>query len=264
MVFVPVRAMTPLLREGMLVRVLCLTFAVFLRAILLSWLALAAAHAAPDFLGTWSGEANGNPLTVTFAADGSGTANGEPLRWQRMGGLLFIEQAGEVLAYQVQVQGDAMTVIGGEFVAGVQLKRGKAAARPQAAAPLPTKPVIVSGGSRAGAELVGKWCKGGSFSANSGGGSSSSTCFELRADGSYSYAHEGSVSAYGGGYYGATASQDSDSGRWTSGANTLTAQSQRGTVTTYQIEKRNHPSTRDPMLCLNGECYVTYWQKAPW
>lgn len=234
-----------------------------LRRALLGLLLSVAAHAAPDFLGTWSGEANGAPLTVTLNADGSGSSNGESLSWQRMGGLLFIEQGGEVLAYQVQVQGDVMTVVGGEFVAGVQLRRGKAAAQPPAAALL-NKPVIVSGGTRAGAELVGKWCKGGSFSANSGGGSSSSTCFELRADGTYIYSHEGSVSAYGGGYYGATASQGSDSGRWTPGANTLTAHSQRGAVTTYQLEKRNHPSTRDPMLCLNGECYVTYWQKAPW
>jgi len=235
-----------------------------LPGLLLALSLAAAAHAAPDFLGTWSGEANGSPLTVTFDADGTGVANGEALRWQRMGGLLFIEQAGEVLAYQVSVSGDTLTVTGGEFVAGVQLRRGQAAAPPPRAVAL-SKPVISSPGHvSAGAELVGKWCKGGSFSANSGGGSSSMTCFELRADGTYTYAHEGSVSAYGNGYFGATASQDSDTGRWTPGANTLTAHSQRGTVTTYQLEKRNHPGTRDPMLCLNGDCYVTYWQKAPW
>lgn len=241
-----------------------LFIAFLLRVCVLAMLAISQAQAAPDFLGTWSGEANGAPVTVTLNADGSGSSNGESLTWQRMGGLLFIEQAGEVLAYQVQVQGNTMTVVGGEFVAGIELKRGQAAPPPPPAAALLNKPVIVSGSTRAGAELVGKWCKGGSFSANSGGGSSSTACFELRADGTYQYAYEGSASAYGSGYYGATASQDSDSGRWTMGGNTLTAHSQRGTVVTYQIEKRNHATTRDPMLCLNGECYVTYWQKAPW
>jgi hypothetical protein len=30
-------------------------------------------------------------------------------------------------------------------------------------------------------------------------------------------------------------------------------------------EKRNHPKNkRDPMICLNGECYVTFSNKPPW
>jgi hypothetical protein len=98
------------------------------------------------------------------------------------------------------------------------------------------------------------------FTANVGG-SSRSACFELRADGTYLYQHAGSSS----GAYGSTASQSSGAGRWRVSGNQLTAQSQRGNVNTYTLEKRNHPKNkRDPMICLDGECYVTFHNKPPW
>lgn len=112
---------------------------------------------------------------------------------------------------------------------------------------------------------MGKWCKGGAFSANAGGGSSSMTCFELRGDGRYTYQHEGSMSANAPGMWGGTSSQSADAGQWSVNANRLTARSQSGQVNTYTVEKRNHPKNhRDPMLCLDGECYTTYYQRAPW
>jgi hypothetical protein len=86
-----------------------------------------------------------------------------------------------------------------------------------------------------------------------------------KADGTYAYQHEGSMSANAPGMWGGTASQSSDAGRWNVSGNQLTAQSQRGTVNTYTLEKRNHPKNkRDPMICLNGECYVTYYNKPAW
>ena len=113
-------------------------------------------------------------------------------------------------------------------------------------------------------ELVGKWCEVKNFSANAGGGSASSSCFELRADCSYVYASERSMSAYAPGMYGGTSSSSNDAGRWSATASSITARSQRGTTTTYRLEKRNHPRNGDPMLCLDGDCYVTYYQKRPW
>ena len=45
----------------------------------------------------------------------------------------------------------------------------------------------------------------------------------------------------------------------------LTAQSQRGTVNTFTVEKRNHPKNkRDPMICLDGDCYTTAYNRPPW
>ncbi len=239
-----------------------------MRTILLSlWLLLASASAFanPALHGTWSAVVNGQPMVVNFVAGGAGTVDGQPMNWQTMGALLFIEQDGEVGTYQFQVQKQQLSVSGGIFGDTVVFARGMAAAKS-------AKRVL--GGSRGaesaiaaggGQELVGKWCRGGAFSANSGGGSSSMTCFELRGDGSYSYQHEGSVSAYSSGMYGGSASQSSDAGRWSVSGNRLTARSQDGQVNTYTLEKRNNPKNpRDPMLCLDGDCYTTYFQRAPW
>ncbi|MFZ5755859.1 MAG: hypothetical protein ACOY3X_03045 [Pseudomonadota bacterium] len=227
-----------------------------------------AAMAGPALVNTtWSGVVDGEPLTVSFGAGNAGTVNGEPMQWQLMGSLLFVEQGGEVVTYQVQQQGEKLNVSGGDFAAPVTLTRGTAAAKAAtaktaAATKAPGGGAAVSGGGR---ELVGKWCKGGSFSANAGGGSSSMTCFELKADGSYTYEHEGSMSAYAPGMWGGTSSQASDAGRWSVSGSKLTAKSNNGQVSSYALEKRNHPKNhRDPMICLDGDCYTSYWQKAPW
>lgn len=224
----------------------------------------AGANAAPLLTGSWSGTADGSPLTVQFAANGDGTVNGEPMHWQLMGNLLFVEQGGEVAGYQVQQQGDTLTVSGGGLASPAVLTRGTGAKAKAAGKPAGSS----SGGGDRGAlatELVGKWCKGGSFSANSGGGSSSMACFELRADGTYTYEYEGSMSAYAPGAWGGTASQNSDQGRWSVSGGALTARSVNGQTASYRLEKRNHPKNRrDPMICLDGDCYTSFWQKPAW
>lgn len=238
---------------------------------LVLWLCLlcaaAPACANPALQGTWSAVVNGQPMVVSFADGGGGAVDGKAMRWQTMGPLLFIEQDGEVGTYQFQLQGKQLNVSGGSLGGVAVFTRGKAAAK-GAAAPGTTQGAARGTGqatAAGGAELVGKWCKGGAFSASSGGGSSSMTCFELRGDGSYAYQHEGSISAYSSGMYGGSASQSADAGRWSVSGNRLTARSQSGQVNTYTLEKRNHPKNkRDPMLCLDGDCYTTYWQRAPW
>ena len=210
------------------------------------------AHASPALHGTWSATVEGQPLVVTFEANGTGSVNAAPMRWQAMGKLLFVQQqGGQPIGYSFEVKGDKLNVAGGDLNGTVTMSRGTAAA------------VVAKKDSvkqTSGQELVGKWCKMSTFTANTGG-SQRSTCFELRADGSYTYQHEGSSS----GAYGGTASQSSDAGRWKVSGNKLSAQSQRGTVSTYTLEKRNHPKNkRDPMICLDGECYVTFYNRAPW
>lgn len=45
----------------------------------------------------------------------------------------------------------------------------------------------------------------------------------------------------------------------------LTAHSRSGKVASYALEKRNHPKNkRDPMICLDGQCYVTFYNKPAW
>ena len=173
--------------------------------------------------------------------------------------MLFVEQQGQVATYQFQIKDEKLSVAGGNLTGVVVLTRGTAAADTARAKQAKAAPKA-STASGNGQELVGKWCKMTNFNANSGG-SSRSTCFELKPDGSYTYRYEGSMSAT----TGATASQSSDAGRWKVSGNQLVAQSQRGTTNTYTLEKRNHPKNKnDPMICLNGECYVTSYNKPPW
>ncbi len=224
------------------------------------------AHANPALHGTWSAaEVNGRPLVVTFDARGGGKINGQAMRWQTLGPLLAIEQNGETASYSFEVRGNKLLVSGGDLSGTATLTRGTAAAdaangrQPkQAATPAAKAP------SGNGQELVGKWCKMSTTTTNIGG-SSRMGCFELKPDGTYTYNYQGSMSANTPGMSGGTASQSSDAGRWKVSGNQLTAQSQRGTVNTYALEKRNHPKNkRDPMICLDGECYVTYYNKPAW
>ena len=221
------------------------------------------AHANPALHGTWSVAVDGQPFVVTFDAGGGGKVNATPMKWQTMGKLLFVQQqGGQVVTYSWDVKGDKLSVAGGDLNAPVSLSRGTAAAdaAKQASAKKPASQAAASAAATGGQELVGKWCKMSTFS-TSGGGSSRSTCFELRPDGTYTYQHEGSMSAT----TGSMASQSSDAGRWKVSGNQLTAQSRSGQVNTYTLEKRNHPKNkRDPMICLNGECYVTFYNKPPW
>lgn len=228
--------------------------------LLMSTLACAA-----ELAGIWRGNVNGEAATLELRKDGSGSFNGAALNWQVQLGMLFLESEGEVQAYSFSQDGNRMTVAGGDLAGPVTLERGgKAAAAPAPAAAAPAKR---SSGGGVRPELAGKWCYLGSFSANMGGGSQSEKCFELRANGTYSYHSESSISAYSNGnsgLWGGTNSSSDDQGRWTATADSLTAQSSSGQTVTYPIQLRNHPKTRDPMICLDGDCYVTQWQKASW
>src|SRR5687767_5037617 len=151
--------------------------------LLLTLLFALQAHASPALHGTWSVAVDGQPFVVTFDPSGAGKVNATPMKWQAMGKLLFVQQqGGQVITYSWEVKGDKLSVAGGDLNGVVSLSRGTAAA--DAVKSTSKSAAKTSTASSGGQELVGKWCKMTSFSANSGG-SSRSTCFELRADGSY-------------------------------------------------------------------------------
>lgn len=108
-------------------------------------------------------------------------------------------------------------------------------------------------------DLVGKWCYSANVNAQ-GGGRQSDICFTLKSDGTYEYYGEASSSNPNGG----AASQSWDYGRWSATATTLTARSNSGETKTYTLERRNHPKTGDPMLMVDGDAFVTFYQKRPW
>ena len=234
-------------------------------AIALSLIFAVPALANPALHGTWSGAVDGQPLIVTFEAGGGGRVNDAPMKWQALGRLLFVQKQGEAAqSYSFEVSGDRLSVAGGDLAGIVTLSRGTAAAEAakRTARTAPTAPQASGGG---GQELVGKWCKGSNFSATSGGGSSRMTCIELRPDGTYTYHSEGSMSASAPGMWGGTSSQSGDAGRWSVSGNRITAQSRSGQTTSYTLEKRNHPKNRrDPMICLDGDCYTTAYNRPAW
>jgi hypothetical protein len=108
-------------------------------------------------------------------------------------------------------------------------------------------------------ELVGKWCYLANIQANDGG-RMSERCFVLNGDGTYQYHSETSNSNP----YGGSHSETNDSGRWSATATTITAQSNSGETNTYSLEKRNHPKTGDPMLIVDGDAFVTFYQRQSW
>ena len=223
------------------------------------------ARANPALHGTWSAAVEGQPLVVVFEPGGKGNVNGKPMQWQALGRLLFLQQQGEdTVSYSYEVKDGKLSVGGGDLSGVVVLEKGTRAADAAKKALKAAKAAPAKASAGGGQELVGKWCKMSTLTTSSGG-SQRSTCFELRADGTYTYQHEGSMSAQAPGMYGGTASQSNDAGRWKVSGNQLVAQSQRGTTSTYTLEKRNHPKNkRDPMICLNGECFVTFYNKPAW
>ena len=232
-----------------------------MRSILAFALALffmAGAFANPALHGTWSAaDVDGQPLLVEFAADGTGKANGQPIRWSTLGGALFVQQQnGQTASYGFKVQGDKLLVYPQGQAQPTTLSKGRGA-YDTAMKQQKQKPKAGSGN---GQELVGKWCDVGAMSTG-GGSSSRMACIELRPDGTYVSNAEASRSVSAG----STASQSSDSGRWSYNGTQLVAQSRSGRTSTYNLEKRNHPKNkRDPMICLNGQCYVTYYNKPAW
>ena len=237
----------------------------FITVIILCLLFAAPVSANPALHGTWSAAVDGQPLTVTFEPNGTGSINGKPMRWQTLMRLLVVQhQGGETVSYSFDARGDRLSVSGGDLDGIVTLSRGTAAAEAAAKSARTSRPSSQAS-SGSGQELVGKWCQGSAFTANSGGGSSRMSCFELRPDGTYTYQSEGSMSANAPGMWGGTSSQSGDSGRWSVAGNRITAQSRSGQTSSYTLEKRNNPKNRrDPMICLDGECYTTFYNRPPW
>ncbi|MCA0431303.1 MAG: hypothetical protein LCH32_12460 [Bacteroidetes bacterium] len=111
--------------------------------------------------------------------------------------------------------------------------------------------------------LVGKWCYVNVNSTNSGG-SSTSECITLYANGTYEYYSESSMSVNTNEYAGGTNNQSSDSGTWRVAGNTIIANSKTQGTKTYSLQKVNHPKNGDPMIVIDGRAYATYYQKKPW
>ncbi|HNR74896.1 MAG TPA: hypothetical protein PKM03_11750, partial [Cyclobacteriaceae bacterium] len=86
----------------------------------------------------------------------------------------------------------------------------------------------------------------------------------LNANGTYQYAAERSMDTNTNSFYAGTSSQSNDQGTWWVQGDRIYYNSQVRGQGSYQLQKMNHPKTGDPMIVLDGEPYVTFYQKPRW
>jgi hypothetical protein len=303
--------------------------------------------------GVWQTNSNGQQMTLILNADGRGEFDGSEITFTTLGNKLSISADGATTNYTYVLQGNSLTVSGGDIEGKVVFTRGGATTEPTASAPSPTQTTAsansivgiwsgnnetveftkagqcvyqgqvfpyqtangtvtlqtsqgnvnmpysangnqlsltingqtfyyakngatpipgstqpaqstTGGGKTIAQELVGKWCYVNVNSYNSGA-SSSEQCITLKADGTYEYYSESSRSVNTGTYSGGTNSQNSDTGTWSYDGSRIHYSSSVGKGSgSYLLEKRNHPKNNDPMIVLDGQTYVTQYQKAPW
>jgi hypothetical protein len=187
---------------------------------------------------------------IEIRADNTITINGQQYTYKVKNGVITVSDDEGSMAFPYVLAGETMTVDynGREIVYSRVKGRGG------------------SGGLTTGTsvsesiipEFVGKWC----YMSNLTGTNSrmSSRCFVLNENGTYEYSSETSSS----GAYGSSAGQEYDSGRWSATRTTLTAYSKSNGKIVYPIVLRNHPKTGDPMIVVDGDAYVTAYQKRPW
>ncbi len=206
-------------------------------------------NAAADLIGYWKSD----EAIVELRPKNVAIINGTQVEWEANDKIIVMANADGSLTFPYVLKGDVLTVwsedkkiVYRRIADDEAIEARQAPTRGRAGGSIPQ-------------DLVGKWC----YSANvnaSGGGRQSDICFTLKADGTYEYYGEASNSNV----YGGSNSQSWDYGRWSATATTLTANSNSGKTTTYSLEKRNHPKTGDPMLMVDGDAFVTFYQRRPW
>jgi hypothetical protein len=204
-----------------------------------------------NLIGLWTG----NGETIEFTASSQCKYMGQIYPYQLSNGFITLQTGQGNLMMGYSIQGAVLSLT----VNGQTLQYTKSTG--EAAQGLGQ----VTGGKKYIAqELVGKWCYVNVTNTNSGG-SMSEQCITLNADGSYEYYGESSRSVNTNSYYGGTSSQSSDRGTWSyDGIRIYYTSSMNGGSGSYVLEKRNHPKNNDPMIVLDGNTYVTFYQKAPW
>ncbi|HRX00234.1 MAG TPA: hypothetical protein P5280_12130, partial [Cyclobacteriaceae bacterium] len=201
---------------------------------------------AQALLGIWSG----NGETIEFKNNGQCNYLGNTFGYQATSNQITLTARDGSVAFGYSIQGNQLTITG---------PSGKVTYTKGA-----TNNATASGSKGVAMELVGKWCWINVNSTNTGG-SSSSRCITLNADGTYFYESESSMSVNTDAFYGGTNSQGSDRGTWYVQGDRIFYNSQSTGQGSYRLEKRNHPkNVNDPMIVLDGEAYVTQTYRQPW
>ncbi len=209
------------------------------------------AKPANPLVGSWYCAAEGTKVEIR--PNGTLTIDGAEYAYKVKNSVINVVGEDGAMAIPFQLEGDKLTVdVDGKEMIYARVKPGKSATG------VGSGPVTRAPAEGVMQALVGKWCY---LSSLTGSNSfMSSRCFVLNANGTYDYSSESSTS----GAAGSTAGQSWDAGRWSATATSLTAFSNSGSKTVYPIELRNHPKTGDPMIVVDGDAYVTAYQKRPW
>jgi hypothetical protein len=206
----------------------------------------------PDaIIGIWSG----NNEMIEFRNDGRCTYLGNTFQYQLSPGHVTLVTGQGNVMFAYLVKGDRLSLTGNNQT----VTYSKGAARIDSG-----QQNRLTGKGQIAMELVGKWCYVNVNSYNSGG-SISSTCITLNEDGTYEYYSESSRSVNTPDLSGGTSSQNSDRGTWYLQGDRIYYNSRTQGSGSYRLEKRNHPkNVNDPMIILDGEAYVTAYNKPPW
>lgn len=202
-------------------------------------------------IGVWSG----NGETIEFKTNGQCVYLGNTFNYQESQGHITLTTAQGNAMFAYNIQGNQLNLTANGQTVSYQRGAANAGAQNNARAN--------TGGGNVPQELVGKWCWTNTSSTNSGG-SSSSQCIVLNANGTYEYSSERSMDSNTSAGYAGTSSQGADRGTWWVQADRLHYNSQTKGQGSYLLQKMNHPKTKDPMIVLDGEPFVTFFQKAPW
>jgi hypothetical protein len=187
-------------------------------------------------------------------SNGKGSLAGDAFTYKHTASnLTAYNEYGESITYSYKINGTKLTVSGGDFDYPVTFTRSSAGN---------TSAAVKNGSTDQ--SIVGKWCWVNVANTSYNNSSSHSRCIVIHANGTYEYSGESAYSGDGGSYtYGAN-SQQSDNGTWSLNGNTITIVSQRDGKQVLPFQKKNHPKNGDPMIVIDGDAYVTFYQKNPW
>ncbi len=192
---------------------------------------------------------------------GPWSSNGETIDFKADGTVVYL---GNTFKYEAKQGNITLSSQQGSATLGYTLKGNQLILSANGQQLTYTKGLAAAGAKSIPQELTGKWCKMNSTSTNSGG-SFSSQCIILNADGSYVYNSERSTSVNDPSFSGGTSSQGGDRGTWWFQGDRLYYNSQTQGAGSYKLEKRNHPkNVNDPMIVLDGDAFVTATLKQPW
>lgn len=213
-------------------------------------------------IGTWTAQNE----EITFTTDGKMIYNGTPLTYTLQADQIHVQSPGGNIVFQYSLSGNNLT-LKSDGLNALYTRKVNGAVQGQGNMQAPA--AGNTGDGTIDASLVGKWAYVGTAN-NISGSFSNEEYVTLKADGTYEYYSETSGTASGTNMYGnqtyagGMASQSADRGTWRVKGNTIIAVSAKTGTKVYQLQKRNHPKTGDPMIVLDGTAYVTYYQKAPW